>query len=102
MKGKLRDVGLASLGLGVTIKEKVRDLGRKLVKKGEAHEKRILSSPKEKFVAGAQFAGKEALAISKKSLGILERELKKLEAKTKKGVKKSVSPRKKSSRKKRR
>jgi polyhydroxyalkanoate synthesis regulator phasin len=86
VKDKIREVGLASLGLGITIKEKVKHIGRKLVKKGEANEKRILSHPKERFAAGAHLAGKEALVISRKSLAMLERELKKLEKEAKKGA----------------
>ena len=84
MKEKLREVGLAGLGLGVTIREKVKSVGRKLVRKGEANEKRILSHHQEKLASGAYFMGKEALVISKKSLQILKRELKKLEAEAKK------------------
>ena len=100
MKDTVREIGLASLGLGVTIKEKVKSLGKKFVRKGEENEKRILSAPKEKLRSSARFAGKEALAISKKSLSLLERELKKIKAKTKKVgkaakkvVKKKVSER---------
>lgn len=98
MRDKIREVGLAGLGLGVTIKEKVKSVGKKLVRKGEAN-KRILDHPREKIVAGAHFAGKEALVISKKSLQMLERELKKLELEAKKSVKKSS--RKKTSKKRR-
>lgn len=94
MKEKVRELGLAGLGLAVTVKEKAHSLGRKLVRKGQANEKRILSQPRQKFVAGAHVAGKEALVISRKSLQMLERELKKLEAQAKK-VKKGVKARKK-------
>ena len=76
MREKVRELGLAGLGLAVTVKEKAHSLGRKLLRKGEANEKRILSHPKEKFRAGAHLAGKEALVISRKSLQMLERELK--------------------------
>lgn len=87
MKEKLREVGLAGLGLGVTIKEKIKIVGRKLVRKGEAQEKRILTDPREKIFAAAHSAGKEALVISKKSLEVLKRELKKLEKEAKKASK---------------
>lgn len=86
MKDKIKELGLAGLGLGVTIKEKVEHVGRKLVRKGKENE-RILQHPKEKLAAGAHFAGKEALVISKKSLQMLEKELKKLEAEAKKAGK---------------
>ena len=94
MKNKIREIGLAGLGLGLTIKEKAAYIGKKLVKKGEANEKRILSSSKEKLRERARFAGKEALVISRKSLRLLEKELKKLEVeakKTGKVVKKKIS-----------
>ena len=86
MKEKIRELGLAGLGLAVTVKDKARSIGRKLIRKGEANEK-ILSHSKQKFVAGAHFAGKEALVISRKSLQMLERELKKLEAEARKAEK---------------
>ena len=98
MKNRIREIGLAGLGLGVTLKEKVRSVGKRLVKKGEANEKRVLSRSKEKLRAGAYLAGKEALIISRKSLHLLERELKKLEAEAKKAgkvVKKKISAKKK-------
>jgi len=78
VKRTLRNVGLAGLGLGVTIKEKVERVGRKLVRKGES-EKKVLGHPKDRLEAGARMAGKEALVISRKSLQMLERELRKLE-----------------------
>jgi len=84
MREKIREVGLAGLGLAVTVKEKAHSLGRKLIRKGEANEKRILSHPKEKLSGAAHLAGKEALVISRKSLQMLERELKKLEAEARK------------------
>ncbi|MDP3728675.1 MAG: hypothetical protein Q8R18_04445 [bacterium] len=87
MREKVRELSLAGLGLAVTVKEKAQSLGRKLIRKGEANEKRILSHPKQKFIAGAHFAGKEALVISRKSLQMLERELKKLEAEARKAEK---------------
>ena len=83
MKQRIKELGLAGLGLGVTIKEKIQHVGRKLVRKGKANEK-MLQHPKERLAAGAHFAGKEALVISKKSLQMLERELKKLETEAKK------------------
>ncbi|HII13530.1 MAG TPA: hypothetical protein HA360_00490 [Nanoarchaeota archaeon] len=86
MKEKIRELGLAGLGLAVTVKDKARSIGRKLIRKGEANEK-ILSHSKQKFVAGAHFAGKEALVISRKSLQMLERELKKLEVEARKAEK---------------
>ncbi len=104
MKEKIKELGLASLGLGVTIKEKIHNVGRRLVRKGKAN-KKVLQHPKQKLRAGAHLAGKEALVISKKSLQMLERELKKLEAEAKKTVKKRIAKRvakAKSSKKKRR
>ena len=92
MKERIRELGLAGLGLGVTIKEKVHHIGRRLVRKGKANEK-MLNHPKERLRAGAHLAGKEALVISKKSLQMLERELKKLEAQAKKTVKKGLAKR---------
>lgn len=86
MRDKIKEVGLAGLGLAVTVKEKAHSLGRKLIRKGEQN-KKILSHPKEKLTAGAHLAGKEALVISRKSLQMLERELKKLEAEAKKAEK---------------
>ncbi|MSR86408.1 hypothetical protein EXS74_03360 [Candidatus Woesearchaeota archaeon] len=98
MKQRIKELGLAGLGLGVTIKEKVQGL----VRKGKANEK-VLKGPRQKLAAGAHLAGKEALVISKKSLQMLERELKKLEAEAKKSVKKGIAKRRaKSSPKKRR
>lgn len=84
MKERIKELGLAGLGLGVTIKEKVQHVGRKLVRKGKANEK-MLKHPRAKLAAGAHLAGKEALVISKKSLELLEKELKRLEAQAKKG-----------------
>lgn len=84
MNEKLEELGLATIGLGVTIKDKAKKLGRKLIQKGEANKKRVLAEPKKKFSAGMHMAGKEALVISRKSLQMLERELKKLEGEAKK------------------
>lgn len=95
MRKKIREVGLAGLGLAVTVKEKAQSLGRKLIRKGEKN-KHVLDHPKQKLSAGAHLAGKEALVISRKSLQMLERELKKLEVearKVKKGAKKAVKKR---------
>ncbi len=86
MKEKIRELGLAGLGLAVTVREKAHSLGRRLVRKGEQN-KKILNHPREKLVASAHLAGKEALVISRKSLQMLERELKKLEAEARKAEK---------------
>ncbi len=84
VRKRLRELGLAGLGLAVIVKEKAKNIGRKLIHKGKKNEKRVLSQGKSKLRSGARFAGREALIISKKSLQILEKELKKLEARAKK------------------
>ncbi len=83
MRKKLREIGLAGLGLGVTIKERIKCVGKKLIRKGEQNEDMFIAKNK-KLKAEAKQVGKDALMISKKSLEMLEKELKKLEAEVKK------------------
>ena len=55
MKQKIRELGYAGLGLGVTVKEKVKKLGHALAKKGKASKERavlhrVKENMKEPFI----------------------------------------------------
>jgi polyhydroxyalkanoate synthesis regulator phasin len=84
--GKLRDLELIGIGAAATVRDKVKNVGKKLFKKGADNEKEFMKG-KGKIVKDAKAASKEALAISKKSLLMLEKELKKLEVEAKKAEK---------------
>ncbi len=83
---KLREIGLVGIGAVAAVKEKMKSVGKRLIKKGEENEKNFMKK-KGKIIGSAKMASKEALAISKKSLMMLEKELKKLEAEAKKAEK---------------